>query len=304
MYTCLITIAKLSSPIAPFFADKLFIDLNTVTQREQCDSIHISDFPEFDESKIDKKLEERMQLAQKISSMVLSLRKKSAIRVRQPLSKIMIPVMDEAYKNQIERVESLILHEVNVKEVQYISASEGLLVKNIKPNFKTLGPRFGKMMKQIAAAITEMTQEQISELELSGNINVMVEGAPQTIELSDVDIFAQDIPGWAVANEGLVTIALDITISEELYAEGIARDFVNRIQNLRKEQNFDVTDSITIYVEEKEQVADALLKNISYICSETLADKLEIIKKIEQSNAVEIELADGIFANIHVVKNK
>jgi isoleucyl-tRNA synthetase len=304
LYTCLITIAKLSSPIAPFFADKLFIDLNTVTQREQCSSIHVSDFPEFDESKIDKKLEERMQLAQKISSMVLSLRKKSAIRVRQPLSKIMIPVMDQEYKNQIERVESLILHEVNVKEVQYISASEGLLVKNIKPNFKTLGPRFGKMMKQIAAAITEMTQEQISELELNGNINVMVEGAPQTIELSDVDIFAQDIPGWAVANEGLVTIALDITISDELYAEGIARDFVNRIQNLRKEQNFDVTDSITIYVEEKEQVADALLKNISYICSETLADKLEIINKIEQSNAVEIELADGIFANIHVVKNK
>jgi isoleucyl-tRNA synthetase len=304
LYTCLITIAKLSSPIAPFFADKLFIDLNTVTQREQCSSIHVSDFPEFDESKIDKKLEERMQLAQKISSMVLSLRKKSAIRVRQPLSKIMIPVMDQEYKNQIERVESLILHEVNVKEVQYISASEGLLVKNIKPNFKTLGPRFGKMMKQIATAITVMTQEQISELELNGNINVMVEGAPQTIELSDVDIFAQDIPGWAVANEGLVTIALDITISDELYAEGIARDFVNRIQNLRKEQNFDVTDSITIYVEEKEQVADALLKNISYICSETLADKLEIINKIEQSNAVEIELADGIFANIHVVKNK
>jgi isoleucyl-tRNA synthetase len=303
LYTCLITLAKLSSPIAPFFADKLFLDLNTVTQREDCPSIHMSEFPTFDESIIDKKLEERMQLAQKISSMVLSLRKKSFMRVRQPLSKIMIPILDQEYKHQIQQVESLILHEVNVKEVQYISESDGILVRNIKPNFKTLGPRFGKLMKQIAAAITEMNQEQISTLERDGNINVMIDGAPQTIELGDVDIFAQDIPGWAVANEGLVTIALDLTLTDELYAEGLARDFVNRIQNIRKEQNFDVTDTIQIFVEQKELVADALLKNISYICSETLADKLEVIKEIEKSVALEIELTDEIVLTISVLRN-
>ncbi|MEI6346370.1 MAG: isoleucine--tRNA ligase [Bacteroidota bacterium] len=303
LYTCLITLAKLSSPIAPFFADKLFLDLNTVTQREDCPSIHMSEFPTFDESIIDKKLEERMQLAQKISSMVLSLRKKSFMRVRQPLSKIMIPILDQEYKHQIQQVESLILHEVNVKEVQYISESDGILVRNIKPNFKTLGPRFGKLMKQIAAAITEMNQEQISTLERDGNINVMIDGAAQTIELGDVDIFAQDIPGWAVANEGLVTIALDLTLTDELYAEGLARDFVNRIQNIRKEQNFDVTDTIQIFVEQKELVADALLKNISYICSETLADKLEVIKEIEKSVALEIELTDEIVLTISVLRN-
>jgi isoleucyl-tRNA synthetase len=263
----------------------------------------MSEFPTFDESIIDKKLEERMQLAQKISSMVLSLRKKSFMRVRQPLSKIMIPILDQEYKHQIQQVESLILHEVNVKEVQYISESDGILVRNIKPNFKTLGPRFGKLMKQIAAAITEMNQEQISTLERDGNIVVMIDGAPQTIELGDVDIFAQDIPGWAVANEGLVTIALDLTLTDELYAEGLARDFVNRIQNIRKEQNFDVTDTIQIFVEQKELVADALLKNISYICSETLADKLEVIKEIEKSVALEIELTDEIVLTISVLRN-
>ena len=234
--------------------------------------------------------------------MVLSLRKKSAIRVRQPLSRIMIPVLNEENKQQIQLVEHLILHEVNVKGMEYITESEGILVKNIKPNFKTLGPRFGKMMKPIAAAITAMTQEQICTLESAGTIQLTVEGSLQTILLTDVDIFAQDIPGWAVANEGLVTIALDITVSEELYNEGLARDFVNRIQNIRKEQNFDVTDTIDLLVEHKEQVSDALLKNINYICSETLANTLNIVDKLD-SNAFEIELADGILININV-KNK
>ncbi len=303
LYTCLITIAKLSSPIAPFFSDKLFIDLNKVTQREVHNSVHLSDFPECNDKLIDKKLEERMQLAQKVSSMVLSLRKKSAIRVRQPLSKIMIPVMNQDNKEQIQRIENLILSEVNVKEVVYISESDGILVKNIKPNFKTLGPRFGKLMKQIAAAITEMNQEQISVLEAEGKIELMVDGVLQTIEQSDVDIFAQDIPGWAVANDGLVTIALDITIDDELYSEGLARDFVNRIQNIRKEQNFEVTDTIAITVEENEVVAGALMKNISYICSETLADSLEIVKNIDLSSAIEIDLADEILLKIVVQNN-
>lgn len=304
LYTCLITIAKLSSPIAPFYSDKLFIDLNKVTQKETCNSIHLSEFPVVNESQIDKKLEERMQLAQKISSMVLSLRKKSAIRVRQPLSKIMIPILSQDYKEQIQRIESLILSEVNVKGVTYISESDGILVKNIKPNFKTLGPRFGKMMKQIAAAITEMTQEQIAMLERDGKIELLVEGALQTIELDDVDIFAQDIPGWAVANEGLVTIALDITIDENLYAEGLARDFVNRIQNIRKEQNFEVTDTINIFVENNEKVNDALLKNSAYICSETLADNLHLSVDVDLSKAVEIDLADDILVKIIVENNQ
>jgi len=214
----------------------------------------------------------------------------------------MIPVLNEENKKQIQLVEHLILHEVNVKGVEFITESDGILVKNIKPNFKTLGPRFGKMMKPIAAAITAMTQEQICALESKGTIQLMVEGSLQTIEITDVDIFAQDIPGWAVANEGLVTIALDITISEELYNEGLARDFVNRIQNIRKEQNFDVTDTIDLLVERKDQVSDALLKNINYICSETLANTLNIVEKLD-SNAFEIELADGILININV-KNK
>jgi isoleucyl-tRNA synthetase len=304
LYTCLITIAKLSSPIAPFYSDKLFIDLNKVTQKESCDSIHLSEFPVANENQIDKKLEERMQLAQKISSMVLSLRKKSSIRVRQPLSKIMVPILNQEYKEQIQRIEGLILSEVNVKEVTYISESDGILVKNIKPNFKTLGPRFGKMMKQIAAAITEMNQEQISILERDGKIELAVEGALQTIELGDVDIFAQDIPGWAVANDGLVTIALDITIDENLYAEGLARDFVNRIQNIRKEQNFEVTDTINIFVENNEKVNDALLKNSAYICSETLADNLHLSVNIDLSKAVEIDLADDILVKIIVENNQ
>ncbi len=302
LYTCLNTIAKLSSPIAPFFSDKLFIDLNKVTNRETCSSVHLSSFPEFNDKLIDKKLEERMQLAQKISSMVLSLRKKSAIRVRQPLCKIMIPVLSSENKEQIQLVESLILSEVNVKEVVYVTESDEILVKNIKPNFKTLGPRFGKLMKPIAAAITEMNQEQISFIERNGKIELMVEGNSQTIELGDVEIFAQDIPGWAVLNDGLVTIALDITIDEDLYAEGLARDFVNRIQNIRKEQNFEVTDTISIFVEENQTVVGALMKNISYICSEVLADNLEIVNNIDLSKAIEIDLADEIFVKI-IVKN-
>ncbi len=303
LYTCLITIAKLSSPIAPFFSDKLFIDLNKVTKKEPFSSIHLSDFPICNDAFIDKKLEERMQLAQKISSMVLSLRKKSAIRVRQPLSRIMIPVLDQEYKDQIQRIESLILSEVNVKEVQYISESDGVLVKNIKPNFKTLGPRFGKMMKQIAAVITEMSQEQIALLERNGQIELPVDGTLQIVELGDVDIFAQDIPGWAVANEGLVTIALDITINDSLYAEGLARDFVNRIQNIRKEQNFEVTDNIIISVENNDTVNDALLKNSAYICSETLAEKLNLSANLDLSKAIEVDLADDILIKIVVEKH-
>jgi len=303
LYTCLITIAKLSSPIAPFFSDKLFIDLNSIAHREACNSVHLSDFPVFDESRIDKKLEERMQLAQKISSMVLSLRKKSAIRVRQPLSRIMIPVVNEAHKAQILKIEHLILHEVNVKSVEYISDSEGALVKNIKPNFKTLGPRFGKLMKPIAAAIVNMNQDQIASLERNGSFELMVENSMQTIELTDVDIFAQDIPGWAVANDGLVTIALDITLNDALYAEGIARDFVNRIQNIRKEQNFDVIDTISIQIVQTPEITDALLNNIDYICSETLASGLTVVENIS-TNAIEIELAEGLTIKTNVQNNK
>ncbi len=302
LYTCLVTLAKLMSPIAPFFADRLFLDLNNVSGKEKCESIHISNFPVTNELQIDKKLEERMQMAQKISSMVLSLRKKSNIRVRQPLSKIMIPVFDSNYKKQIELVQNLIISEVNVKDIQYITESEGILVKNIKPNFKTLGPRFGKLMKKTASAITNMSQADISELEKNEKIDVTIEGEVKTIELTDVEIFAEDIPGWVVANEGLLTVALDITINEDLYDEGLARDFVNRIQGIRKEQNFDVTDTIAINVIEKDVIKSAITKNNLYICSETLAKKIEFVSTLPESETIQIELADGINVDICVIK--
>ena len=262
LYRCLTTISKLMSPIAPFFADKLFNDLNQITKKESIVSVHLSDFPKYNEEEVDKKLEERMQLAQQISSMVLSLRKKSNIRVRQPLNKIMVPVLSSSFKEQLQKVENLILHEVNIKEMEYLSEDSDTLVKKIKPNFKTLGPRYGKIMKQLANAITQMEQSEIAQLEKDGIFKIDIDGIEAEFNLQDVEIFAQDIPGWAVANEGLITVALDITINDELYREGIARDFVNRVQNLRKETDFDVTDNILIKVEKKIWFLRLLMKII------------------------------------------
>lgn len=302
LYRCLITLSKLMSPIAPFFADNLFNDLNRVTLKESHESIHLSDFPKYNEKEVDIKLEERMQMAQQISSMVLSLRKKSNLRVRQPLSKIMIPILNSDFKEQLEKIQHLILHEVNVKELVFVSDEEGVLVKKIKPNFKTLGPRFGKTMKQVAQAITNMTQKEISLLEKEKEAKITVEGEDALIFMEDVEIFAEDIPGWAVANEGVLTVALDKTINETLYHEGIARDFVNRIQNIRKEQNFEVTDNIIVSVEKKDVVYESINENFDYICSETLTKNILFDEFKEDKPLHSIELADEIVVNVSVCK--
>ena len=302
LYRCLITLSKLMSPIAPFFADRLFNDLNGVTQKETFESVHLSNFPKYEATEVDKKLEERMQMAQQISSMVLSLRKKSNLRVRQPLSKIMIPVLNQEFKEQLQKIQHLILHEVNIKELVYVSDEEGVLVKKIKPNFKTLGPRFGKTMKQVAQVITEMSQKEISMLEKEKQANILVLGEEAQIFIDDVEIFAEDIPGWAVVNEGAITVALDKTITESLYREGIARDFVNRIQNIRKEQDFDVTDNIIVKVEKKDVVYESINENFEYICSETLTKNILFDSFDDSDIKNSVELADEIFVNVSVCK--
>ncbi|MDG2245708.1 MAG: isoleucine--tRNA ligase [Flavobacteriales bacterium] len=288
LYTCLETIAILSSPIAPFFTDKLFGDLNSITKRSTLDSVHLVDFPASDSAIIQEDLEERMSIAQKVSSMVLSLRKKERIRVRQPLQKIMVPILDTTFEDRLKKVEALILSELNVKELEYLHDT-GVLVKQIKPNFKALGPRFGKQMKLVAAAVSAMTQEQIAELEQQGKASIDLEGFPTDILLTDVEISSQDIPGWLVASEGGISVALDITISESLREEGIAREMVNRIQNLRKDSGLEVTDRISLRIKRNEAVENAVQNNFEYICQETLAGKLELVDMMENGHAIEVD---------------
>lgn len=303
LYHCLETVARLACPIAPFFMDRVFLDLNHVTRLRNAESAHLTDFPVFDPKMIDKELEVRMQLAQKISSMVLSLRKRTNIRVRQPLNKVMIPVSDENLRNRIESMKALILSEVNVKELEYITGDNGLLVKKIKPNFKTLGPRFGKLMKAIAASIAILDQQAIQTIETFGLYKISVEG--QEIELldTDVEIITEDIPGWVVTNLGNLTVALDITITQQLLEEGIARELINRIQNIRKDSGFEVTDTILISVEKNNGLNTAIENNYSYICSETLAEKLELSDTINSNDKILVELTDEISTNILVKKS-
>ena len=286
LYTCLETLARLMSPIAPFFSERMFQDLNNVTHRIDAESVHHIAFPEVHEEMIDKGLEERMQLAQQICSMGLSLRKKSNLRVRQPLAKIMLPVQDENFRQQVERVQNLICSELNIKEIEFLSPDNDILVKRIKPNFKTLGPRYGKIMKAISAQIQAFTQQQINALEAAGRCEMTVEGQPVELLLSDVEIATQDIPGWVVANEGSLTVALDITVSEELKAEGIARELVNRIQNIRKE-GFEVTDRITIDLQSGEW-DEAVKRHMDYICTETLCTRLQLLPTVENGTTIEI----------------
>ena len=300
LYKCLNVVARLSAPIAPFYTERLFIDLNEVTGKDSMDSVHLTEFPEKDDSMIDKDLEERMQMAQKFSSMVLSLRKKSNIRVRQPLNKIMIPVPDKKFEKQLKAVENLILSEVNVKELEYLSETTGILVKNIKPNFKTLGPKYGKMMKQIAARVNAFTQDDIARIEEDEKYILDIEGQEVEILLTDVDIITRDIPGWLIANMGNLTVALDVTLSPELEEEGIARDLVNRIQNLRKDKGFEVTDKIRIRIEKNNKISDAIKHNYDYICSETLADILELEEQLTEDKKIRVELSDQLQAYINI----
>jgi len=300
LYTCLETLARLMSPIAPFFSERMFLDLNGVTRRIEAESVHHVPFPTVHEEMIDKALEERMQLAQKICSMGLSLRKKSNLRVRQPLAKIMLPVQDDSFRQQVERVQHLICSELNIKEIEFLAPDNDILVKRIKPNFKTLGPRYGKIMKAISNEIQAFSQQQINTLEAAGKCQLTIEGQPVEILLSDVEIATQDIPGWVVANDGSLTVALDITVSDELKAEGIARELVNRIQNIRKE-GFDVTDRITIDLQSGIW-DEAVKQHMEYICAETLCTRLTLLPAVEDGTTIEI--IEGTPANIAVKKGE
>ena len=300
LYTCLETLSRLMAPIAPFFSERMFLDLNAVTHRINVESVHHADFPSVHEDLIDKSLEERMQLAQLICSMGLSLRKKSNLRVRQPLSKITIPVHDNHLRQQIEAVSHLICSELNIKSVDFLAADNNLLVKRIKPNFKTLGPRYGKIMKSINQVVINFSQEQINALESSGQYTLNVEGQPVELSLSDVEIATQDIPGWVVANEGNITVALDITVTPELRAEGIARELVNRIQNIRKE-GFDVTDRIAVDLLHGEW-DEAVNSHLQYICNETLCTQFNLVDSISSADKQTVELLDGMNSEIWVRK--
>ena len=286
LYTCLETVAKLGAPVAPFFMDRLYKDLNVATQKEQFESVHLSHFPEVNGSIIDKKLERQMQKAQTISSLVLSLRKKEMIKVRQPLQRVMIPVLDEQQRREIEAVADLIKSEVNVKELELIDDASGILVKSIKPNFKVLGPRVGKDMRTIAKKISEFSSEEIQKIEREGKLEVEINGNILTLGIEDVEITSQDIEGWLVANSGNITVALDITISEDLKKEGIARELVNRIQNIRKDSGFEVTDKIDVTLQKDGTVEEAVEKNIEYIKTETLTANLDLAEEV--NNGLEV----------------
>jgi isoleucyl-tRNA synthetase len=288
LYECLETIVRLMAPISPFFSDSVFRNLNTVTGRFTVESVHHADFPVADESVIDSLLEERMQLAQDVCSLVFSLRKKVNIKVRQPLQKMMIPVFNEGMKAQLEKIGDLIKAEVNVKEMVYITETEGMISKKIKANFKVLGARLGPKMKAVSAAINHFSQPDIAALEKEGRLNVDIDGEPITIELSEVDIVAEDIPGWSVASKGSLTVALDITITDELKQEGEAREFVNRIQNIRKESGFDLTDRIFVTVLESQNLKPSIIKYNDYICREILADTIDWAPQIQEGTEIEI----------------
>lgn len=274
LYTCLVTLSKLMAPVAPFYADRLFQDLNAVSGLENHESVHLTDFPTANETAINKALEERMNYAQRISSMVLSLRKREKIRVRQPLQKVLLPILDEAFIDQVDGVKDLILQEVNVKELEYINDTSGIISKKIKPNFRTLGRRLGKNMKAAVKTINAFTQEDIATIEQNGGYQLHVNGDTYDLTLDDFEITSDDIEGWMVANDGALTVALDVTITDNLKAEGLAREIVNRIQNIRKDSDFDVTDRITVTFEDNEKVAEAVAKFGAYIANEVLADAL------------------------------
>jgi isoleucyl-tRNA synthetase len=290
LYTCLLNVAKLSAPIAPFFMDKLYRDLTQATQSEEFDSVHLAKFPSSVENFVDKSLESRMMKAQTVSSLVLSLRKKEMIKVRQPLQKVMIPILDENQRAEIEAVSELIKAEVNVKEIELLDDASGVLVKQIKPNFKALGPRFGKDMNLIAKEIQGLTAEQINELEAKGELSLVISGNSVILTSQDVEITSQDIPGWLVASANGITVALDITISAELKQEGIARELVNRIQNIRKDSGFEVTDKIKVQIQHHAELEPAIKKNEEYIKSETLTKELLFVEEVQ--NGIEIEFDD------------
>ena len=300
LYTCLITIAKLMAPVAPFYADRLYKDLVSVTGKENKESVHLTDFPVADESYIDKSLESKMQKAQTISSLVLSLRKKESIKVRQPLQKIMIPIANAAERAEIEAVANLIKHEVNVKEIELLEDASGILVKQIKPNFKTLGPKFGKDMKAIATAVQEFGQQEIAQFEKAQTYSLQLPNKTVTLSLDDVEISTQDIEGWLVATAGSLLVALDIHITPELRQEGIARELVNRIQNIRKDNDYDITDRIQIRLQAHPALKEAVTANEAYIKNETLTDSITFVESLPEGEEIAF---DEVTTRIVVVKS-
>ena len=287
LYTCLDTVAKLIAPISPFFADQLYLDLNAATGKESFESVHLADYPAYHAELVDKELEERMALAQDISSLTLSLRKKTGINVRQPLSKILVPVLDSSFQSKVEKVKDLILSETNIKDIEFITDTTGIIKKKVKPNFKALGAKVGKDMKVVAAAIQGLSGSEIQELENVGSIKL--NGTEYVISSEDVEIIAEDVEGWQVANLGKLTVALDVHISSELKAEGIARELINRIQNLRKEKGFEVTDRIKVTLSQNTEIQQAVDNNFSYICTEILADSLNFDGGLANGDAIDID---------------
>ncbi len=302
LYTCLDVVAHLMSPIAPFYADRLFRDLNEVTGKSKAPSVHLSNMPVANTSAIDTDLEQRMDVAQRVVSLVLSIRKKEKQRVRQPLAKLMIPVANATFERQLRAVENLILSEVNVKAIEYLAANSGVIDKSIKANFKTLGPKHGKIMKSIAAEVLKMTQPDIASLETERQFRILAEGQEVALTLEDVEIVSKDIPGWSVASEGGITVALDVTITDELYNEGLARELVNRIQNLRKDSGLEVTDRILIQVKSTPQIAQSVADNLGYICAETLAERLDLVADLSPSESTTLELLEGITTEITLTR--
>ena len=297
LYTCLETVAKLMSPIAPFYADKLYMDLVTATSRDNVVSVHLAKFPVCNEEVIDKELEARMQMAQDVTSMVLALRRKVNIKVRQPLQCIMIPVVDEEQRAHIEAVKTLIMSEVNVKDIKFVDGAAGVLVKKVKCDFKKMGPKFGKQMKAVAAAVAELSQDAIAELEKNGSYTLQLDSTDVVVEAVDVEIFSEDIPGWLVANEGKLTVALDVTVTEELRREGIARELVNRIQNIRKSSGLEITDKIKITLSKNPQTDDAVNEYKDYICNQVLGTSLTLADEVE--NGTELNFDDfSLYVNV------
>ena len=289
LYTCLETIAKLMSPIAPFFAERLYNDLNSATGKEAFESVHLADFPAYHADLVNKDLEERMQLAQDISSLVLSLRKKVGINVRQPLSKILLPILDKNFEHQIDQVKELILSETNIKNIEYISDTAGFIKKKVKPNFKALGPKVGKSMKAVAEHLTNLDQEDLSRLEQDGKLTFGIDNSTFEVQLSDVEVIAEDVPGWQVANLGKLTVALDVTISNELKQEGISRELINRIQNQRKNNGLEVTDRVTVRLYTNDgEIRSAVQSNLSYISAEILADTIQFEDQPVEGEKAEI----------------
>jgi isoleucyl-tRNA synthetase len=302
LYTCLSTIAKLTAPIAPFFADLLYTDLNKITGKDVDQSVHLADFPVCDESMINSNLEQKMALAQKASSMILGLRRKEKLKVRQPLAKIMVPVLTKDFQEQFDAVKNIILSEVNVKEVEFLTDAAGIISKKIKANFKTLGPKYGKLMKNISGEIAGFNQQDISNLEKTGSYDLNINGETISLSLEDVEIQTEDVPGWLVSSEGGLTIALDINLTEELKQEGIAREFINKIQNIRKESDFEVTDRIILKIQKHDFYNLAIANFKEYISNQTLASELVMIDRLEEENSTLVEIDTDVEARIQVVR--